>query len=96
MTKKRFTKKKKSENEPRQQRIPGTVDKATLAIEGKAEEYCAILYSRMFAQEQENVARAELIKLMTNADIREFVAGGYKIKLTLSEKEKLTVKKEGD
>ena len=85
-----------TKREPKQQRIPGTVDKATLAIEAKGEDYCSLLYARMKQQEAENVARAELIKLMTEADVREFSAGGYKIKLTHSEKEKLTVKKEGD
>lgn len=82
--------------EPKQQRIPGTVDKATLAIDDAAEHYCKLLYSRMQKQQAENVAREELVALMTEAEVREFVSGGYKITLTHSEKEKLTVKKEGD
>ena len=77
-----------------QQRIPGTIDKATQAIEAKAEDYCSLLYERMRQQQAENVARGELIELMTEAKIRYFISGGYKISLVHSEKEKLIVKKE--
>lgn len=76
-----------------QQRIPGTIDVATEPVRKKAEEYVGLLYGRMKTQEQENVARDELIELMQAHDLHEFIADGYEVKLKHVENDKVSVKK---
>ena len=84
---------KTTKDKVRQQRIPGTIDVANGPVRKKAEQYVELLYGRMEQQEQENVARAELIELMQQHDVQEFELDGYEIKLKHTEKDKLTVKK---
>jgi len=77
----------------RQQRIPGTFDQVTEALNRKAEQYAETLYARMAQQKRENTLKADLIEMMRDADVLEFEHEGYKVKLEHKETDKLTVKK---
>lgn len=83
----------KKSREPKQQRIPGTIDVAREPVVRKAQEYVEALTLRMSTQESENVLRAELIDLMIAEDLREFTLDGHEVKLEHTEKDKITIKK---
>jgi len=78
---------------PRQQRISGTYDQPVKAVQTKAEKYVELLYDRMETQEAENVARNDLIEVMTKNEVKACEVGGCTVTLVHTEGDKINVKK---
>jgi len=79
----------------RQKLIPGAFDAVTEDLIEKGEEFVGLLNGRMRQQEAEEVARAELLELMTFAGLESFNIDGYRIDRVHKETDKITVKEVG-